>query len=102
MCISLLISNVSPVQTISRVCADESWNTKGINHCHLVSASIALGATAGVPLHPEPLLLRVTSMNFHILRYINLRRNEMLVLVALLVGGGGAGGGGGVGWCIRR
>lgn len=25
------------------------WNTKGINHCHLVSRSIALGARAWVP-----------------------------------------------------
>lgn len=53
MCISLFISNVSSVQTISGVYAYKLWNTKGINHCHLVSRSIALGARAWVPCTPN-------------------------------------------------
>lgn len=49
MCISLFISNVLSVQTMSGAYAYKLWNTKGINHCHLMSRSIALGARAWAP-----------------------------------------------------
>lgn len=64
--------------TTPRVYAlDKLRNTEGINHCHLAAQRVAHAARARVPrTSSEPLLLSLTSMNFKLFRYINLRQIE--------------------------
>lgn len=56
---------------------DKSWNTEGINHCHLAAQHVAHAARARVPCtSAKPLLLSLTSMNFKVFQYINLWETE--------------------------
>lgn len=58
---------------------DKLRNTEGINHCHLAAQRVAHAARARVPCTScEPLLLSLTSMNFKLFQYINLRQIERM------------------------
>lgn len=78
---SLSISNVCAVYLFDdSVCVyalDKLRNREGINHCHLAAQRVAHAARARVPCTScKPLLLSLTSMNFKLFQYINLRQIE--------------------------